>query len=939
MRISGFTALAIILIVSRPSASTIRYTHDPAGRLIGADYGGNRTLNYVYDNAGNLLQVSGPADTTPPEVTSVAGTDLRSLLVSFDEPIDAATLGAAANYAISDGVTITTVTPGETRTSVLLNLSVALTVGRQYTLMLSNLKDAFGNVVPAGTSFPFMIELENRPPVAQCHNVIVSANGLCQADVTAAQVDNGSHDPDSDPLQMPLTPAGPYRLGTTDVTLTVNDGKGETTFCKATVTVIDQTPPTISCPPNVTVQSIPPADFAGGTVTDHCDPTPTVTLLSEVANGLDPTTITRTYRATDANGNSASCDQIITVIGVRIGANYTFIGGSGTDKTGWDNENNWSPKGVPGPGDSASISGDRTIVDLGSARTISQLALEGAATLRNGTLTVTNSMAHSGILENVTLIISVGASVAVTNSHPGLASTIQWSGGTIVSNFGSINVRGRPGFDRSQPPKQFVNLGEFVMNDGAGLIGALTTPFVNIGTIRKLGGSGQATINQMALFNRGKIEVGSGQLVFDDCQTIGSGTISLPTSNSVALFRKRQLTFENGTTSSGPGRVDAYSIALTVNGRSVLEELILGSSLDGPGDLVINRRLDWEGGTAAGTGLIIIQPTATCFLSSPDTLRFVRTVNNLGTVHWQKGILLLEDQADPSKEVRFHNRGTFIATGGSDIRGAKARFVNEVGAIFRKTGNENAIISAVFDNSGTVESASGNVRFFQPLEIRPAGTMFLSGGTISGSRLTLFERSSITGSGELNFTSIDNQSGTMLPGQSPGVLSMSANYGQGREAQMWLELGGLGTENQDQVRIAGHATLDGELRVDVINGFTPSLGQAFPVLTYGSHKGAFTRLHGLDLLNGLSLDPVYGATGLTLVVTNRAQVTAPKLVIGRAQDKGLTLAWPPELTDFVLQISTNLLEWLPVAEPVSNPYVIDFSGGPGAYYRMIRNEP
>src|SRR5205085_1317191 len=36
----------------------------------------------------------------------------------------------------------------------------------------------------------------NHPPVAQCKNIQVSAGANCQASITAADIDNGSFDPD-----------------------------------------------------------------------------------------------------------------------------------------------------------------------------------------------------------------------------------------------------------------------------------------------------------------------------------------------------------------------------------------------------------------------------------------------------------------------------------------------------------------------------------------------------------------------------------------------------------------------------------------------------------------------------------------------------------------------------------------------------------------------
>lgn len=42
-------------------ASNINYTYDSASRLVGVDYGTNRTASYAYDKAGNLLQTSQPS--------------------------------------------------------------------------------------------------------------------------------------------------------------------------------------------------------------------------------------------------------------------------------------------------------------------------------------------------------------------------------------------------------------------------------------------------------------------------------------------------------------------------------------------------------------------------------------------------------------------------------------------------------------------------------------------------------------------------------------------------------------------------------------------------------------------------------------------------------------------------------------------------------------
>ena len=82
----------------------------------------------------------------------------------------------------------------------------------------------------------------NQLPVAKVKNVQVSADATCTAN---ASIDDGSFDPEGGPLTITQTPPGPYPIGMTTVLLTVVDNKGATAQATATVTVVDDTPPTI----------------------------------------------------------------------------------------------------------------------------------------------------------------------------------------------------------------------------------------------------------------------------------------------------------------------------------------------------------------------------------------------------------------------------------------------------------------------------------------------------------------------------------------------------------------------------------------------------------------------------------------------------------------------------------------------------------------------
>jgi hypothetical protein len=164
--------------------------------------------------------------------------------------------------------------------------------------------------------------VRNQPPVARCKNVTIAAGPDCTA---SASVDNGSSDPEGDTLTLTQTPAGPYPKGATPVTLTVTDSRGGMSQCIATVTVVDTTPPQMTCPANRIIAAPPACPLVTSTVvnypaplaTDNC---PGVTVACNPPSGSSfPVGITNvTCTATDAAGNAASCSFAVTVYDLRL---------------------------------------------------------------------------------------------------------------------------------------------------------------------------------------------------------------------------------------------------------------------------------------------------------------------------------------------------------------------------------------------------------------------------------------------------------------------------------------------------------------------------------------------------------------------------------------------------------------------------------------------
>ena len=118
------------------------------------------------------------------------------------------------------------------------------------------------------------------------------------------------------------------------------DECGNSATCNQLITVFDNTPPALTCPPNVTFQcasQLPTPNVGLVTSTDNCTGLATITFVGDAISGQTCTnrfTVTRTYRATDACGNTADCNQMISIFdntppSITCPANMTVTCASG----------------------------------------------------------------------------------------------------------------------------------------------------------------------------------------------------------------------------------------------------------------------------------------------------------------------------------------------------------------------------------------------------------------------------------------------------------------------------------------------------------------------------------------------------------------------------------------------------------------------------------
>src|SRR5207247_1038431 len=147
-----------------------------------------------------------------------------------------------------------------------------------------------GNSTPCTVSFTVV---DNTPPTFYCKPKTVFLDATGHATVVAADVYQSGSDNCGTVNLFSVSPNSftCANIGLNAVTLTVNDGHGNAATCTATVTVVDNTLPTVTCTSkSIYLDStghatIAPADvFSAGS--DNCG---TVNLVSVTPNSFDCT--------------------------------------------------------------------------------------------------------------------------------------------------------------------------------------------------------------------------------------------------------------------------------------------------------------------------------------------------------------------------------------------------------------------------------------------------------------------------------------------------------------------------------------------------------------------------------------------------------------------------------------------------------------------------
>ena len=266
---------------------------------------GITTVTYtVQDQTGN---------TSTPCSFTVTVTDTQLPTITAPAPITVSNdAGVCAASGVVPGVPVTA--DNCSVASVANNAPAVFPLGP--TTVIWTVTDGAGN---AATATQTVTVIDNELPIALCKSITVNLDFSGNANITAAQIDNGSTDNCGiASLNVAPNTFNSSNIGGNIVTLTVTDNSGNVSTCSSTVTVLDNNAPIALCK-DVTVQlgAAGTVIITGATVDNGSNDPDGIASLVVAPNSFNCSNIGANavvLTVTDNAGKISTCNSIVTVV-------------------------------------------------------------------------------------------------------------------------------------------------------------------------------------------------------------------------------------------------------------------------------------------------------------------------------------------------------------------------------------------------------------------------------------------------------------------------------------------------------------------------------------------------------------------------------------------------------------------------------------------------
>ncbi len=368
------------------------------------------------------------------------------------------------------------------------------------------------------------------------------------------------------------------------------------------------------------------------------------------------------------------------------------------------------------------------------------------------------------------------------------------------------------------------------------------------GVFRKSGGTDISSFNTWWNFinESGAIEVQSGTLKFDCNGSFNNGTYN---ANADALLSFPSHTQTIKGTLSGSPSGDVRLSGSTINVDSS------GATLDFQGS-----GFQWSRGTFSGGGTLTIpEGSLLRLVTDPvnpqnQALSGGTTLLNLGTIKQESN-----NSLSINNNSVVDNRSLFDVTTDADFTGGSAGTFYNTGTFRKSAGNDVTQMDIRWkfynQNGGIIDAASGELKF-----------------AMSNTNFSNEPGAIIKGAGSIGVPTNFTNNGITAPGNSAGTLSYIGNFLPSATAVLDIQLGGLNQAEYDQLNVTGSAKLNGTLKVSLLNGFIPAVGDSFVVLTTTSAiTDSFVTF---DVQSGLYLTIKKNANNVTIFVDSVGTISS-----------------------------------------------------------------
>jgi hypothetical protein len=510
---------------------------------------------------------------------------------------------------------------------------------------------------------------------------------------------------------------------------------------------------------------------------------------------------------------------------------------------------------------------------LGGGTFTNQETIQGAGVIGNNNLTLVNS----GTIDvNVVGTLQINPNGGTTNT------------GTLeASHDGTLILAGT-----------FTNTGGTIWANTVGATVELNGVTINGGTLK-----GSGIIESIANSTLNGVSNSSNYMITQSGATTISGTITNTGTITLASAGSNTFLYVSGnTTLKGNGKVVLGKGGPNIiEGASTGQEILTNSStIEGTGNIgngfmgLVNT-----GSIIAddSTPLIIQASTAgftdnsgslegKLIVDANDTLTIMGTFTNFSGTTLTGGTYMVTGTLGFDGANIVTNAGNITLTGKNsqiiDNQGggsALANFAtNALRGTFTLAGNRNFTTLGAFTDQGTISISAGST-----FAVGGGGNykqmegMTVVNGTLSVPTMGIVD---VIGGPMLGIGTVAGNvtlagSGTMSPGaagKKAGELTINGTYTQ-TKGTVAIDLGGTTAGTQyDVLNITGTAALGGTLTVDLISGFTPTVGNSFDIIDYSSETGTFSNMT-LPTVTGDHWTVAYDAKDVVLTLVAGAGPT------------------------------------------------------------------